>query len=579
MIKYELISPIQPGISMIEQILKNRGINNIKEFLNIEDNYIPPNTINYLKNVQQGVEMLIKHIKNNDTMLVQVDSDCDGFTSAAVFINYLNKLFPHYVQSKVFYRLHDEKVHGLISIDTIPKDTKIIVIPDAGSNEFELHKKCKELGIDILILDHHVAEYESSDACVINNQLCDYPTKSLSGVGIVYKFFKYIDSLLNINNADRYLDLVSLGMIADMMDTRDFETQYLIQKGLTQIRNPLFLDFTRRDEMHFPSGETPTMTAVAWYVAPIINSVTRVGTPEEKILVFEAMLESKAYEEIPSTKRGCSGQTELRVAQASRTAANIKNRQNTDVDNAIKFVKTLIEKNNLLSHKVIIICVEDKCLLNKNLNGLVANKLAADYQRPALVLQKVDDTWQGSARGYDKSSLKNFQQFLLNSNLVEYATGHPNAFGVGIKDEVLQTLIDYCDTNLTMIDGSIKYDVDFIWDALSLNPTDIINIGVYKWLWGQKIEEPKIALTNLKLTDSNLRFIGKNGKTLRIDLKDTSIIKFFCSDDEIEKFQLNGETWIANAIVTCDINEWNGRTSAQLKLVDLDIIRKQKWDF
>lgn len=582
MIEYELISS-RPANGLIDTILLNRGVQNPSEFLNLFDkDYTPPSSLEF-KNMKEGAKMLVHHVFNNDKMFVQIDSDCDGLTSAALFINYLNILFPHYAQANITYRLHDEKVHGLINMDIIPEDTKIIVIPDAGSNEYELHKKCKERGIDVLILDHHVAEYESPYACVINNQLCDYPTKSLSGVGVVYKFCKFLDSLTHADYADKFLDLVSLGMIADMMDTRDYETQYLIQKGLKQIRNPLFQELMRRDEMHFPPEKDPLMVDVAWYIAPTINAVTRVGTPQEKILTFEAMLEFRAYEQIPSTKRGCKGQSETRAEQAGRTASNIKNRQGTEVDNAIKYITKMIEENELEEHKIIPICISNPDMVSKNLNGLVANKLSSDYQRPSFVLQKVVNaygvSWQGSARGYDKSALQNFQQFLLDSGLVMYAQGHPNAFGVGVKDENMPKLIEYCDKNLNMLDGTIKYNVDFEWYAPSINTDDILDIASFKYLWGQKIEEPKIALTHVRLAKDTVQFIGKNGKTLKITVGNTNMIKFFCSDEDIENLQVGDQTWIANAIVTCDINEWNGRQTPQLKLVDLEIVKKQQWYF
>lgn len=74
----------------------------------------------------------------------------------------------------------------------------------------------------------------------MNNQLCDYPTKSLSGVGVVYKLCQFIDSLLPADQqkADQFLDIVAIGLVGDMMDLRDFETHYLVQTGLNQIQNP-----------------------------------------------------------------------------------------------------------------------------------------------------------------------------------------------------------------------------------------------------------------------------------------------------------------------------------------------------
>ena len=112
-------------------------------------------------------------------------------------------------------------------------------------------------GIDILILDHHEADKVSKDACVINNQLCDYPNNTLSGVGIVYKFCCYIDSLLNTNQANKFIDLVALGMIADMIDVRDCETRYLINTGLNTIQNPFFKEMVEKQSYSLRNEITP----------------------------------------------------------------------------------------------------------------------------------------------------------------------------------------------------------------------------------------------------------------------------------------------------------------------------------
>ena len=298
MLNYTLCAPVDSDKEIIEQVLSNRGIKDVYGFLNIK---AVPHNFNLLNNLEDGVKLYIKHVYNKSKVVIQVDSDVDGLTSAATFINYSNKLFPYFTQNNISFILHDEKSHGLAS-GKIPEDVKLIIIPDAGSSEYEIHRDFKDRGCDILVIDHHQAPYESEDACVINNQLCDYPNKALSGVGLVYKFCKYIDQLLQVDFADEFIDLVSLGLIADMMDTREYETQLLIQQGLSKIKNPLFVELTRRDGMHFKEGKTPVMGDIAWYVAPILNAVTRVGAMDEKIIVFEAMLDFMAYDQIPSTK-------------------------------------------------------------------------------------------------------------------------------------------------------------------------------------------------------------------------------------------------------------------------------------
>lgn len=171
--------------------------------------------------------MLIKHIAANDDAHVVVDSDVDGFTSSALLINYLNCLFPHWTQTHLSYSLHSGKEHGIEDAAISPW-VSLIIAPDSSSNEESIHKKYFDNNIDVLVLDHHLCDNISNYACVINNQLCDYPNKDFSGVGIVYKFCQYIDELMNTNYCENYLDLVSLGLISDMMDSRNYETQYYI---------------------------------------------------------------------------------------------------------------------------------------------------------------------------------------------------------------------------------------------------------------------------------------------------------------------------------------------------------------
>lgn len=211
--EYQLLaSRIPPReLSAVEQVLFNRGIDpeNVEHYLNTTDeDILNPQLI---MNIAEGAKVLVKHIAQGDKVLIQIDSDCDGYTSAAALINYLNRLFPGFVQSNVYYRIHTGKQHGIL-LETIPDDVKLVIAPDSSSNDYEEHQQLKSKGVDVLVIDHHEADKISENAVIINNQLCDYPTKSLSGVGMVYKFCSYMDELLNVDYADDYLDLVALGI-------------------------------------------------------------------------------------------------------------------------------------------------------------------------------------------------------------------------------------------------------------------------------------------------------------------------------------------------------------------------------
>lgn len=573
--EYQLINKPISRLQEIEQILMNRGIPLIDVYRYLHTSpvdIIPPTEI---ANIKEGAALLVKHISQNSKVMLQIDSDCDGFTSFAVFMNYLNNLFPAFVQNNIVYKTHKGKSHG-IDIDEIPKDTKLVIALDASSNEYEIHKKLREAGMDVLIIDHHEATEVSPDACVINNQLCDYPNKSLSGVGMVYKFCCYLDQLLGVDHADKYLDLVALGMIADMMDLRYFETKHLIQLGCENIRSPFIKMMMARNEYSIKGQLTPF--TVGFYIAPYINAVARVGTQEETLLLAESMLEYRAYERIPSTKRGCSGQTESRVEQACRTANNVRNRQNKARDVSTEFVDKLIETNNLLDNKILVVQAPKANGLDTNITGLIGNQTSAKYQHPVLILNERNHDgeiwWEGSARGLLDSELTNFKEFLINTGLVEYAEGHPNAFGVGIKDQNIQKFIEFTNEKLKDIDFRPIYWVDFIYKSDTLNPNTILTIGQYNYLWGQSLDKPKIAIEDINITPNNVQVM--KGPSLKFTINGIEYIKFKAAEEEIKLFQDNA---IVNITIVgeCDINTWGGVERPQIIIVDYEVNKAIKY--
>ena len=580
--EYRLRAPEFPIYTPVEQVLVNRGIpyDQINHYLNTTDNDIlDPRLIPHL---DEGAKMLIKHISQNDKVLIQIDSDCDGYTSAALLMNYLYCLFPSFVNNNISYRVHMGKQHGIIP-DTIPEDVKLVIAPDSSSNDYEAHEYLNLSGVDVLVIDHHEADHISEYACIINNQLCDYPTKSLSGVAMVWKFCCYIDMLLKTDHAQKFLDLVALGLVADMMDVRDFETRRLIDKGLQQIRNPYFRGAIDKDQFHFTNEITPI--GVAFYIAPLINATTRVGTQEEKLMLFESMLDFRGYELVPSTKRGCKGQAETRVEQACRNCTNIKSRQTKIRDNSLEKIEQIIVNQNLLSNKILIVQLDD-LITDRNLTGLIANQLMSEYQRPVLILNKIENedgtiTWEGSGRGYDKSRLKDFRGFLENNKYVMYAEGHANAFGIGIKDEDINAFIASTNSALDGFDFTPIYNVDFIYKSDELTPEEVIDIAGMKSLWGQGVEEAEIAVEGIKVHKDNIRILSPDkNPTLKIMLPNgINFMKFRSSEEEYDKLYSELGYVTINIVGECERNIWNNKISPQIIIEDYEIVDRANYYF
>lgn len=205
---YKLKSPLpNKDEDYVRTILQSRGIGDVKTYLNPSKNLLlDPQLLN---NIEKGVETLYLHLKQNLPIFIQVDSDTDGYTSAAILYNYIKKVNSN---ALLTIRFHEGKQHGVI-VDTVPENTSLVILPDSGSNQFEEHRQLKERGITTLVIDHHLTDRESEDAIVINNQLSSlYPNKSLCGAGVVYKFCQYYDLKYGFNFADDDLDLVAVGL-------------------------------------------------------------------------------------------------------------------------------------------------------------------------------------------------------------------------------------------------------------------------------------------------------------------------------------------------------------------------------
>ena len=582
--RYQLIKPINPDYSTIEQILTNRGIKreDVYHYLNTTDDDISSPLDLGEKSLNAAAQSIIQHIFSKDKTLVICDCDCDGFTSAALLINYLYDLFPTYVETGLKWFVHEDKQHGLEDVmDYInQKDFKLVICPDASSNDYEYHKQLKAKGIDVIVLDHHLADATSEDAIVINNQLCGYENKELSGVGVVYQFCRFIDSKMQSNFADNYLDLVALGLTGDMMSLTSIETKHLINKGFEpeNIKNPYIYEMWQKN--HFKLGDHITSIDAAFYIVPMVNAVQRSGTIEEKELLFKSMLKYEAFAEIASTKRGCKGQTERLVDQAVRMSTNVKNRQTRAQDASMEYLENRIVKENMMDRKVLLFTLEPG-KVDKNIAGLIANKISAKYQRPSCMLTKVGDVYQGSARGYEMSGVTNFKDICDNTGCVNWTAGHQNAFGVSINVDKIDEFLEKTDAALANMTSEPVYYVDYIYNGADVNPQDILAISDLSNLWGKDLDEAMVAVKDIKISKDLVTVYRKTSNTLKITLPNkVSLVIFNATDEECEMLENQTGAYIQMEIVgKCHKNEWMGNVSPQIFIEDWEITGQGKYLF
>lgn len=565
--KFQLIGD-NNYLNPIEAVLNNRGIEDIQSFLNVNQE----NVINWnkLKNINIAVECLLKHVENNNKIFVQCDSDFDGYSSSSMLINYLSKAFP---KINIQWRLHEGKQHGVI-VSTVPNDVKLVIIPDAGSNQYKEHKQLNDMGIDVIVLDHHECEKESEHAIVVNNQLSpEYDNKTLVGAGIAYKFLQALDNKLQINNADYYLDLVACGLIADMADSRNLETRYYIQKGLEQINNSLLKALF--EKVSFSTKGIINCVNVQFYIAPLINAAVRTANLQEKLQMMNAFLESK--EQIYNTKK-----KEYQSIQedTARLLTNIKARQGRIRDKGIALIEERIEEKNLLENKILIVNVSD--ILDKNLTGLVANGLSKKYKRPTLLLRYDTEkkTLNGSGRGYEKGAIKDLRHFLQDTGQFIFVEGHSNAHGVSIETKKLIKANKLINEKLKDIEIDISvHDVDFIIPSKQVNGKFIKGINKYRHLWGQNMEEPMIAIKDIEVNSNEIYLNGKTSKSIKFVYSGIEYIKFFSDESEWNELVNKGERLVLSVVGKCSVNEYQGKATPQIIMEDYEVTKVKEKEF
>ena len=564
--KYRLIGK-NDFYNIPETILTNRELSDPKKYMKLTSDCL----YNYaqLDNISEAVQLLLKHKENRIHIIV--DCDVDGYTSAAILYMYIEKVLGR----KCSYSLHTGKQHGISDDIEIPQYTNLVIVPDAGTNDDEQCKELKKKGIDVLILDHHEKEIDNPFAVIVNNQMCDYPNKDLCGVGIVYRFLQALDDELWENEADNYLDLVALGNISDVMDIRSYETKYLIEQGLQNIKNKMLVELIEQQSF---SMVNRYIIDFQFYVTPILNALIRVGTEEEKTILFKALIgiESDTFS---YKKRGETVETIENIYEhAVRLCKNAKASQGRLIDRQVPLICDNIERKGKQNNSLIICNVTDT--LEPEFTGLAAIKVASKYEKPVILLRKTIDEsgetiYSGSARNPNDSPIENLKDVINSLNCVEMAQGHQSAFGIRInKDNIneLQARFEkYIKDNNIVIESVPKVDFEIDYDDFDISM--LLNIAGMKPYYGSFIEEASIVIKNIPFSADQISVIGKDKSTWSIYFEDMGfkLIKFKCSSTD-DILNWNKEYGVLTILGTCSINIYNGTKTPQIMVRDYEVI-------
>ena len=548
-----------------KNLLRARGVDNIDDFLSPSEKNLQ--SWEDLDNIKLGVDLVKNTINDKKPYAILIDPDNDGFTSFAILYQYLKRLNP---EKEIEYFIHSAKQHGLEDTYQVfqDKEYSVVFLPDSSSNDGVF---AKEINAPICVIDHHEIDNEPSDnMIVINNQSsAKYKNKYLSGAGMVWQFCRAMDYYFGHEWAYDYTDLAAVGICGDAMSGLEIENQYIWSYGFSHINN--FFLKTLIDKQNFSMKGIVNPTTVAFYISPLLNAVTRVGTTEEKLHMAEAFINGEKL--IPSNKKGHKGELVALAAEATRECVNAKSRQARILDNIEEKIDIKINKKDLLINKVLFVELDDDDDFPSTLNGLLATRLTNKYSRPAIVARANDDGYiRGSARAIKTENMDSFKQYLEESEMFEYVLGHPLAFGCSISSYNLDKFFSYSNDSLKDVElGEKCYSVNFIRDAMDNDIDNLIrDVGEYGYIWSNQNDEPTLYIDNIILSANEIQIIGTNRDTVKFIKNGITYIKFKANEliDE-----LSGMKDIIMKIVgRCNINEWNGIKNPQIIIDDYEII-------
>ncbi|RTZ64714.1 MAG: single-stranded-DNA-specific exonuclease RecJ [Verrucomicrobia bacterium] len=544
--------PLSP---LMAQCLVNRGVTSkaeVSEFLNprlklLADPFLIPN-------MDAAVERLWKARENNERLLIYGDYDVDGVSSTALLVEMLTEL-GWTVQPHLPGRFDDGYGLSAVALEKCLEqfEANIVLAVDCGSTAVEAIEFLNERKIDVLVLDHHqISTPPPEPLAMINPQLRDnYPNfQELCSVGLAFKLAHALvkrgrqEGLQKERDLDlkQYLDLVALGTVADLVPLTG-ENRKLVRSGLEQLgetTRPGLLALKKVANVSKPV----TVFNIGFHLGPRLNAAGRMDNPDAAL---NLLLARDHYE----------------AEKAADTLDNYnRERREIERDISTQAVESVRQRFDPANDFVI---VEGNMEWHLGVIGIVASRVMREFYRPTFILASDGDGWKGSARsieGFDLAEAMRGCDDLLNDH-----GGHAMAAGVSVKpgrlDAFRERINEIAKKNITpdMFQPPLKLDA-----GTDLSELTLVHIEEMRQLEPLGQGNPEIQFLVAELTLSSP--IYRMGR-------DKQHAKFWVTDEhgacEVVAWNLKPEDEPKDTFdiaVAPQINDFNGRRSVQLKLID-----------
>jgi single-stranded-DNA-specific exonuclease len=542
--------------SLVAKLLINRGITSTEEarqfLFTDEESFHDPYL---LPDMELAVKRINKAIDQEESILVFGDYDADGVTSTTVMMTALldmganarfyipNRFTEGYGPNQgAFQWAKDEGFSVIVTVDT-------------GISAVEEALFAKELGLDLIITDHHEPGPNLPEAIAIvhpNIESSQYPFKQLAGVGVAWK----LAHALYGERPDHLLDLVAIGTVADLVKLHG-ENRAIVKKGLSQLRQSVRLGINVLLQVSNIKIDEISEETIGFTLAPRINAVGRLQDADMAVDLLMS--------------------TNLKEAETMAHEMNRLNKERQQIVNDM--TSEAIEIADQMMTEDTQVLVVGKEGWNAGVVGIVASRLVDRYYRPAIVLgfDKEKDQAKGSARSIIGFDL--YENLSLNRDVLPHFGGHPMAAGMTLKLEDVSTLRK----RLNEQAKAILSDDDFspiteVEVKVNLEDIDLKTIEDMSLLAPFGMGNPKPTVMIEDITFINARKIGASQTHLKLTLinqtEELDAIGFGLGTkaDEIapmSKLSVIGEL---------SINEWNNRRKPQIMLKDIKIEEWQLFD-
>ncbi len=531
---------------LIAEIIIKRGIHeeDIPAFLDPSlDNLHSPFEI---KGMDEAVDRIKNAIENKEKILIFGDYDVDGITSTTVLYTALKELGANVIN----YIPNRTEGYGL-NIPALENSFKegvsLVVTVDCGISAVEEVNFCVENSVDCIVTDHHTPPELLPKAFTIINPKqkgCDYKFKELAGVGLAFKLVTALYVRSGRNDWDKYLDIVALGTVADLVPLLG-ENRTIVALGLKYMNKNLRLPLAKLGEV---AGIKPPIDSyhLGFIFGPRLNAAGRLESPKEALDLLLS--------------------TDVDMALELAKFLNEQNKERQEIEQKIvEECISIVEKINLNNTKVLVLAKEG---WHHGVIGIVASRIVEKFHRPVICLSIKGETATGSCRSIEGFNMYN----ALNDCedlLVKYG-GHAMAAGLTIETDTIQEFTNKI--NNYAVDNDIeKYLTPKITVDMNLNPKelDLALISDINRLrpFGQMNPAPVFRIEQLRVSQFSL--VGQQKNHLKVDFQ---VDHMWISSIGFKKADLISKIYgkdIVSFVGYLDENTFNGSTKLQLKIVDL----------